>query len=96
MNDTAILLPVLALVGWTMGIAGLMGYRRVTSGLGPKNFRLGESTAVPPHVALPNRNYMNQLEAPVLFYVVAICTYVTQQAAVALAGLWGLLLLRLL
>jgi hypothetical protein len=32
-------------------------------------FKLGESAEVPGDVSIPNRNYMNLLELPVLFYV---------------------------
>jgi hypothetical protein len=33
------------------------------------DFKLGESAQVPGDVSIPNRNYMNLLELPVLFYV---------------------------
>ncbi len=33
------------------------------------DFKFGESPAVPGDVSIPNRNYMNLLELPVLFYV---------------------------
>jgi hypothetical protein len=36
------------------------------------DFRFGESAAVPGEVSIPNRNYMNLLEFPVLFYVGAL------------------------
>lgn len=39
------------------------------------DFKLGESQRVPGHVALPNRNYMNLLEFPVLFYVICLMNY---------------------
>lgn len=95
MNQTLILFPMLALVGWTLSILGLIAYRRIASRLHPKEFRLGESAAVPPHVALPNRNFMNLLEVPVLFYVVALAFHVTQQATpVALALAWAFVALR--
>lgn len=40
-------------------------------------FKYGESPAVPPDVCLPNRNYINLLEAPVLFYVACIVLFIT-------------------
>ncbi len=42
--------------------------------------RLGESERVPPHVAVINRNYMNLLQAPVLFYVACLGFFVTGEA----------------
>jgi hypothetical protein len=36
---------------------------------------------VPPAVSIPNRNYMNLLELPMLFYVVCIVLYVTAGAS---------------
>lgn len=44
--------------------AGAAKARRVRIG----DFRVGESPDVPADVALPNRNFMNLLEMPVLFY----------------------------
>ena len=96
MNQTLILFPMLTLVGWTMIVLGMVGGRRLTSRLHPKEFRLGESAAVPPQVALPNRNFMNLLEVPVLFYVVSLTFYVTQQATTAaLALAWIFVGLRI-
>jgi hypothetical protein len=40
------------------------------------DFALGESENVPPETRLPNRNYMNLLELPVLFYVACLVVYV--------------------
>jgi hypothetical protein len=95
MRDTAILVPVFALAAWTGLILLLIAARRLTAGLSPREFSLGESARVPPPVTLPNRNYMNLLELPVLFYVVCLIAYVAQPAtpyAVALA--WAYVALR--
>ena len=57
----------------------------------PEDFKLGESARVPPNVAVTNRNYMNLLESPNLFYVACIVFYVTDLVdgpAVALAWLY--------
>lgn len=40
------------------------------------DFKLGESTQVPPDVSIPNRNYMNLLELPTLFYAVCLALFV--------------------
>ncbi|HSZ12025.1 MAG TPA: MAPEG family protein [Rhizomicrobium sp.] len=42
-----------------------------------EDFKLGESARVPAHVSLPNRNYMNLTELPVLFYVLGLMLYVS-------------------
>jgi len=36
------------------------------------DFKFGESAQVPGDVSIPNRNYMNLLELPVLFYVACL------------------------
>jgi hypothetical protein len=41
------------------------------------DFKFGESAAVPDSVSLPNRNFMNLLQLPLLFYVVCLMYYVT-------------------
>ena len=46
----------------------------------PNDFRFGESAAVPAQVSMPNRNYMNLLELPMLFYVVCLILFVTAGA----------------
>src|SRR6185437_9857522 len=47
--------------------------------IGPEDFKYGESDRVPGSVALPNRNYMNLTELPVLFYAVCLMFYVTNR-----------------
>lgn len=61
----------------------------------PDDFKLGESARVPPEVAVTNRNFMNLLELPVLFYVVGLMYYVAgrvDQTALVLA--WAYVALR--
>lgn len=101
MNQTNVLLPILALVGWTLTVLLLIPYQRFKAvfarQLTTHDFKLGESERVPAVVSIPNRNYMNLLEAPVLFYVVCLTLYVTQRAdlwAVYLA--WAYVGLRIL
>ena len=50
-----------------------------TGKVGPGDFKYGESGNVPGEVAVPNRNFMNLLELPVLFYVVCLMFYVTHR-----------------
>ncbi len=82
MEQSAIFGPVLMLVGWTMLVLLLMPYRRLRATIAgqvtPEDFRYGESTNVPPDVIIPNRNYMNLLEAPLLFYVTCIVLFQLQ------------------
>jgi hypothetical protein len=40
--------------------------------LSAEDFKLGESPRVPPDVSIPNRNYMNLLELPTLFYAACL------------------------
>ena len=95
----AIFYPVLALFALTLAVAVRMYFARVGAARAGKvkikDFRLGESASVPPEVALPNRNFMNLLEVPVLFYVVCIILYVIQAVdALALTLAWLYVALR--
>lgn len=100
MTQTAIFLPVVTLAFWTFAILLLIPAMRIRAALagrvGPKDFRYGESERVPGDVSLPNRDYMNLLELPVLFYVIAVSLYVTSQVDsnyVMLA--WGFVVARI-
>ncbi len=81
MRPDAIFQPMGALALLTLTIALLVGVQRLKAALrGEVNFedfRFGESARVPGQTRLPNRNYVNLLEAPVLFYVVCLSAYVT-------------------
>ena len=81
MRDAAILLPIFALALWTAVVLFLLPITRVRAGFRREivvdDFKYGESDHVPPRVSLPNRNFMNLLELPMLFYVVCIALYVT-------------------
>ena len=99
MRDPAILYPTFALACWTLAVLMLIPVVRVRSALKrevrPDDFKLGESAAVPPHVSIPNRNYMNLLELPMLFYVVCLLLYVTGGAStLTIALAWSYVGLR--
>ncbi len=99
MNQTLILFPMLALIGWTFAVLGLMGYRRIgavqAGRVHVREFALGETAAVPPDVAIVNRHYMNLLELPLLFHAVCLTYYVTQQAdTAALTLAWAYVAFR--
>lgn len=97
MNHTSILVPVFALAAWTGFILLLIPLRRLTAGLSPEEFALGESSKVPSAVRLPNRNYMNLLELPVLFYVICLIAYIAVEppSAPLLALAWAYVILRI-
>lgn len=92
---TTIFYPVIALVTLTFLVQLGIAVARVGAGLRRRlradDFKYGESATVPPDVSIPNRNYMNLLEAPLLFYLACIVLYVTAGvtgAATALAWLY--------
>ena len=80
MDKTSILFPMVALATLTFAVLVLIPVRRFRAGIAGQirydDFRYGESARVPPEVSLPNRNMMNLLELPLLFYV-ACLTYLT-------------------
>ena len=84
-SNPAMLYPLFALAAWTLIVLVLIPVARVRSvrlrEIGTDDFKYGESARVPSHVSVPNRNYMNLLELPMLFYVVGILLYVTGGAS---------------
>jgi hypothetical protein len=101
MRQEAVFAPMSVLALWTGCMVFMVGFsriravreRRVKRGA----FRLGESAEVPDDVAVWNRNLMNLLEMPLLFYVVSIAFYVTHQVTPKVVTLaWIYLALRLL
>ena len=99
MKQTSILIPALMLIGWTLLVLLMIPYQRFKAYFAGKvtahDFKCGESRHVPEEVCMPNRNLMNLLEIPVLFYAVCLMLYVTQTVdglAVALA--WVYVVLR--
>lgn len=81
LHKLAILYPVFALALWTCVVLLKIPIMRFRSALRREtnagDYRYGESTAMPPYVSLPNRNYMTLLEIPLLFYVGCLLIYVT-------------------
>lgn len=67
-----IVLPMAVLALWTTCVLLLILIVRARAARAGrvhiKDFRYGESANVPGDVSLPNRDYMNLLELPVLFY----------------------------
>ena len=81
MRNVSIFYPVFALAAWTFLVLLRIPFVRIRSvrrrEIGAKDFKYGESLQVPPDVSIPNRNYMNLLELPMLFYVVCVVFYVS-------------------
>lgn len=101
MNQATIFFPVFALAGLTFAILLLIPYKRLKAvflkQLVADDFKFGESKNVPPSVSLPNQNYTNLLELPVLFYVVCLVLYVTNSVnALAIYLAWTYVGFRLI
>jgi hypothetical protein len=83
MQPESILEPMGALVALTFLVLLLIPIRRFRAAFAGRvqrdDFALGESSRVPADVSLPNRNYMNLLELPVLFYVLCVVVLVTRK-----------------
>ena len=99
MEPAQILFPMTALAAWTFAILLLIPYARFRAAFAgrvrAKDFRYGESGNVPGDVSLPNRNFMNLLELPVLFYLACLTLYVTKTVDTAALWLaWGYVVLR--
>lgn len=77
-----LLLPMAALIGWTLLVLLIIPFRRLRAGfageLTPDDFRYGESARVSGEVSIPNRAWMNLLEAPVLFYALCLGSIAAQ------------------
>ncbi len=91
MRPEAIFGPVSVLALWTGGVLFLTGVRRILAirkrRLPRDAFRLGETPDVPPEISVCNRNLMNLLEMPLLFYVAIISLYVTRHVDAAVIWL---------
>ena len=94
-DKLSILYPIVALATVTFGVLLLIPLRRFRAGMAGQvafdDFRYGESARVPPEVSIPNRNMMNLLELPLLFYVACLVYLVVgriDEFALALAWLY--------
>jgi hypothetical protein len=87
MKPESILSPMVALVALTFVVLLLIPYKRFKAGfrglVTADDFKYGESNRVPPDVSIPNRNLMNLLEMPMLFYVACITLFVTKRVDAA-------------
>ena len=95
LQQTSILSPMIALATLTLVVLMLIPLRRFRAGAAGQitydDFKYGESARVPPEVCIPNRNLMNLLELPLLFYVACLAYLVVErvnEAALLLAWLY--------
>ncbi len=100
MRQEAVFVPMSVLALWTGFMVFMVGFSRIRAVKAGRvrrgAFRLGESADVPADVTVWNRNLMNLLEMPLLFYVVSIAFYVTHQVTPKVVTLaWIYLALRL-
>lgn len=98
-NGPAILYPLFALAGLTACVQILIPVARVRAALAGRvaveDFKYGESAAVPAAVSVPNRNYMNLLEFPVLAYVACLMAYVATEVTPLMVQLaWSFVAVR--
>ena len=98
-SSSPIFLPMTVLALWTMLVLLVIPFARFRAGKRGQvtfaDFRYGESERVPDAVRLPNRNFMNLLEVPVLFYVVGFMAYLTGHVDGLMTGLaWAYVALR--
>lgn len=99
MSQELIFAPLGAMALLTFIVLGFIPatrFRAVFAGrVTPEDFKLGESVRVPADVAVTNRNFMNLLELPMLFYVAGLMYYVAGRVdTAALALAWAYMGLR--
>jgi hypothetical protein len=100
MQNITIFMPVLALVAWTLIILLLVPLVRIRAVRArkakPSDFRYGESANVTGEMSLPNRNYMNLLELPTLFYLLCVILFITAKVSdVSITLAWAFVGLRI-
>ncbi|RAK68928.1 MAPEG family protein [Phenylobacterium kunshanense] len=101
MSQEIIFAPMGVMALITFVVLGFIPARRFRAAAAGRvkadDFRFGESAAVPGDVSIPNRNYMNLLELPTLFYVAGLMYYVAGRVdQTALAVAWTYVGLRAL
>lgn len=92
--------PMVVLAVWTLIVLALVPIVRARSAMRREvsidDFRVGESARVPERVSLANRNYMNLLELPLLFYVACLLLLVLQAVTSgAVIAAWCFVVLRI-
>lgn len=95
MSQELIFFPLGAMALLTFLVLGFIPARRFRAVFAGRatadDFKFGESAAVPGDVSIPNRNYMNLLELPILFYVGGLMYFVAgrlDEAALIIAWVY--------
>ncbi|MCW6533336.1 MAPEG family protein [Sphingomonas lycopersici] len=99
MAQELIFWPMIVMALLTFVPLAMMPIKRIQSAVRgdttPDDYRFGESARVPTDVALPNRNYMNTLEVPLLFHVLLVALYAAHRVDIVFVSLaWAYVLLR--
>lgn len=99
MSQEMIFAPMGAMALITFVVLGFIPARRFRAAAAGRvkadDFRFGESASVPGDVSIPNRNYMNLLELPTLFYIAGLMYYVAGRVdQTALVVAWAYVGLR--
>ena len=97
---TDLVMPMAALALWTLNILTYAELARLygiwTGRVQLEDFRYGDSPRVPPDLIVANRNYINLLESPVLFYVACLAAIATSRADLWMSRLaWAFVAARI-
>jgi hypothetical protein len=97
---TDLLMPMATLALWTLNVLTYMEIQRLLAiragRVQLEDFRYGDSASVPADIAVGNRNYMNLLESPVLFYVACLAAMQTARLDAWMVRLaWTFVALRI-
>lgn len=101
MNSLQILQPAAVLALFTLTVLLLIPIRTAKALRAKKitenDLKYGVSAVVVAEVSIPNRNYMNLLELPVIFYVASLLIFVINKADTAFIYLaWAYVALRII
>lgn len=101
MNSLQILQPAAVLALLTLTVLLLIPIRvfkaQLAKQITENDLKNGVSAVVLAEVSIPNRNYMNLLELPVIFYVASLLIFVINKADMAFLYLaWAYVVLRVI
>ena len=102
MSSFQILQPTAVLTLLTLTVLLILPIRIFLAQLAKKitlqdDFKHGVSSASPPEINILNRNYINLLQAPVLFYVASLVIFVTNKTDTTFLYLaWAYVALRII
>lgn len=101
MNQEIVFYPLILQVLLTFFVGFKLLQLRIKAvrqdGLNPRHFLLNRGGKIPDYLAKVDQHYINLFELPILFYLLVITLYVTQQVNLAqLILLWGFVISRLI